>query len=62
MSPLLTEQLDGWEQDYGIKPISPLSRSLRMLDRWAMAIAQVCVRCLFRAINLGFRMVERYEK
>ena len=60
MPTLLTEQLDGWWEDYGAKPIrqSLLSKA----DRVAMAVAALLVRLVVRAINLGFRMVERYEK
>lgn len=55
---MLTEHLNGWDDDYGVNPITRESL-LSRLDRWAMAIAAMLVRLAVRAINLWFRMVER---
>lgn len=52
---MLTEELDGWGNDY--RP-----RSLVIADRVAMAIAVRAVRCLMWLVVMRYRMVERRER
>ena len=54
---MLTEHIDGWETQQDQATL--LSRLLSTLDRVAMAVAELAVRTLVRAINWWFRMVER---